>query len=496
MATTNGSSTGVKEQVREDRSQRHQDARIEHVRKRAKHDRLITEFQPDAVEIEHRKVPGGARWTLYVVAALIVAFIAWSYWAQVDQIVVGQGQLITTENTVVVQSFSSAQIKSLKVKFGDRVKAGQVVATLDPTFSDADLSQLNARKNASMALRSRLKAELDGQQAFSLQGHERDRDWLTQAVLFDERKQEMAAEKRKSEAEETKIDLELKKTEIDIEFRARAIPSLRKYYDAQAKLWRDKRTAITDFESAKINYLNAQKDLAFAKNQIEVLEADKMVIQKQRDAFVANRRSIVADEFSKASQELTGVEQEINKAIWMDDQLELRVPTDSGHDEFVVFEVAERSVGSVLQKGEAVFKLIPIDVPLEAEIEISGRDVAKLRTLTSAPSDGEFPNGSKVTVKLGAFDYQDHGTLTGFVRTVSEGVYESPDQQGAARAQAANFKARIKIMEPAMLENVPSDFRLMPGMSATAEIKVGRRRVIHYFLYPLLRYLDEGFREP
>ena len=179
----------------------------------------------------------------------------------------------------------------------------------------------------------------------------------------------------------------------------------------------------------------------------------------------------------------------------MDELLELRVPSDSGHNEFVVFEVAERSVGSVLQKGEALFKLIPVDVPLEAEIEISGKDVAKIRVLANDPGDGEMPNGSKVTLKLGAFDYQDHGTLSGYVRTVSEGVYETNDQNNPG-AKSANFKARIKIMGPATLENVPSDFRLMPGMSTTAEIKVGRRRVIHYFLYPLLRYLDEGFREP
>ena len=494
MATTNGSSTGVEERVREDRSQRHQDARIEHVRNRANHDRLITEFQPDAVEIEHRKVPGGARWTLYVVAALIVAFVAWSYWAQVDQIVVGQGQLITTENNVVVQSFTSARINSLKVKFGDRVKAGQVVATLDPTFSEADLNQLNARRNAAMALRSRLQAELDGEQVFSLAGHESDRVWLTQSVLFNQRNLELFAEQRKSEAEESKIDLELITARDDIVFREKALPSLRRFYDAQLSLWKDRKTSITEFESAKINYLNGEKDLEFAKNQIAVLGADRKVLQRQRDAFMANRRSRIADQFAEASQELTGVEQEINKAMWMDKQLELRVPSDSGHDEFVVFEVAEKSVGSVLQEGEAVFKLIPIDVPLEAEIEVSGRDVAKLRTLTEAPADGKYAKGSKVTLKLGAFDYQDHGTLNGFVRTVSEGVFEPQDQ--GARGQAANFKARIKIIEPAMLENVPPDFRLMPGMSATAEIKVGQRRVIHYFLYPLLRYLDEGFREP
>ena len=128
MATTNG--RDVKEQVQAERLRRRKDARIEHVRKRAKHERTITEFQPDAVEIEERSVPGGARWTLYTVIALMVVFVLWSCWAEVDEIVKGQGKLITTESTVVVQSFPSAPIHSIDVRFGQRVKAGQVVATL------------------------------------------------------------------------------------------------------------------------------------------------------------------------------------------------------------------------------------------------------------------------------------------------------------------------------------------------------------------------------
>ena len=361
MATTNGSS--VKEPVREDRSQRHRDARVEHVRQRANHDRLITEFQPDAVEIEHRKVPGGARWTLYTVAGLIVAFVAWSYWAQVDQIVVGQGKLITTENTVVVQSFSAAQINRLHVRFGDRVKAGQLVATLDPTFTKADVNQLKARRNSAQAILTRLSAELEGNE-FSLTGHEGDREWQTQAILFRERQQEMRAQLGKFDAELAKLDVQIENTDIDIKFRNDTIPSLKQYYEAQRGLRRDKRTSITDFESAKINYLNGLKDLAFAENSVKELSADRTVKEKEREAFIANMRSTISDEYSTSSQELMGVEQEMNKAMRMDELLELRVPSDSGHNEFVVFEVAERSVGSVLQKGEALFKLIPVDVPV------------------------------------------------------------------------------------------------------------------------------------
>ena len=489
MATTDGQS--VKERVQEERTRRRQDARIEQVRKRAKHERTITEFQPDAVEIEHRKVPGGARWTLYVVVAFICTFVLWSYWAKVDKIVVGNGKLITTENAVVVQSFSAAPIHSLHARFGDRVKAGQLVATLDPTFSDADLIQLNGRKNAAMATLARLKAELDGEE-FSVAGHEGDREWETQALLYRERKREFLSELEKFDAELTKLNVQIENTKNEITFQETRVPIFKNIFEKQSELKRKGNASVVDFESARLNFKNAEKELATARNLIKELEADLLFKNKESASFVAGSRSTTADEYSKSNQELGAVEQEINKANRMNELLNLTVPTDSGHDEFVVFEVAERSVGSILKEGEPLFKLIPIDVPLEAEVEIAGRDVAELRALSGIPKDGKWPNGSKVTIKLGAFDYQDHGTLSGYVRAVSEGVFEKADQQGAS---SANFKARIKLIEPVKLEKVPEDMRLMPGMSATAEIKVGNRRVIDYFLYPILRYLDEGFRE-
>ncbi len=490
MATTDGQS--VKERVREERHRRRTEARLEQVRKRAKHDHTIVEFQPDAVEIEHRKVPGGARWTLYTVAAFIAAFILWSYWAQVDQIVVAQGKLITTENAVVVQSFSTQTIHSIDVKFGDRVKAGQLVATLDPTFSDADLSQLQAQKNAHLAKIARLNAELAGE-GFSTTAHSDDLEWETQAMLYKERQLEMNAALKKFDAEIAKLASDVEMAKKTISTKKETVSAHRGLYDKEIELRNKGSRSERQFLSAKLGYLQAKDDLDATAKSVADFAADKLIKETEKAAMIANRRSEIATELDQANQELQTVVQEINKAMRMDELNELRVPADSGHDEFVVFQVADLSVGSILQKGEPLFKLIPVDVPLEAEVEISGRDVAKVRTVEGDADNGKMPNGSLVTIKLSAFDYQDHGTLKGHVRTISEGVFEEKNQQAQA---SAKFKARIRLTEPAMLENVPQDFRLMPGMTTTAEIKVGRRRVIQYFLYPILRYLDEGFREP
>ena len=493
MATTNG--RDVKEQVQAERLRRRKDARIEHVRKRAKHERTITEFQPDAVEIEERSVPGGARWTLYTVIALMVAFVLWSCWAEVDEIVKGQGKLITTESTVVVQSFQSAPIHSIDVRFGQRVKAGQVVATLDNTFSKADQSQLNAQMNSVSATIGRLTAELEGTE-FSITGHENDRDWKTQSTLFRERKSSFRAELEKFGADIEKLKVRMQNTQSDILFAEQEVGKYKEVEATRKRLAARDSMSPVQVMSAELQRLTSQKTLLNSRNALREWTADLKAKGKERNSFVANQRAQIADELLKANQELSTIEQEINKANRMGELLELKVPTDSGHDEFVVFEVAELSVGSILQQGQPLFKLIPVDVPLEAEVEVAGRDVAKVRVLDELPADGKMPSGTRVTLKLTAFDYQDHGTLSGYVRTVSEGVFEKQGQPGAGGGPPATFKARVRLIEPTMLENVPSDFRLMPGMSTTAEIKVGKRRVIQYFLYPLLRYLDEGFREP
>ena len=110
MVSTNGPSvetppeTTKKETVKEIRHRCRKEARIESHRSRSNNDALLNEFQSDAVEIEKRSVPGGARWTLYTVVGLLTAFIIWANWAQVDRIVTANGKLITTESAVVIDT--------------------------------------------------------------------------------------------------------------------------------------------------------------------------------------------------------------------------------------------------------------------------------------------------------------------------------------------------------------------------------------------------------
>ena len=145
----------------------------------------------------------------------------------------------------------------------------------------------------------------------------------------------------------------------------------------------------------------------------------------------------------------------------------------------MVLDVATRSVGSIVREAEPLVTLVPLDVPQDIEIEIEPKDVGSIRP------------GDPVRIKVEALPFQRHGTIDGEVRMISSDAFQK-NVGGQARPV---FRGRVRIVNVS-LRDVPPDFRLIPGMTVQAEIRVGERRVISYFLYPVLRVFDEGLREP
>jgi HlyD family secretion protein len=481
--------------VKQQRERRRAEARHETIRKRELNSKLLVEFQPDAVEIEKRSVPGGARWTLYAVVALLICSVCWAWWAEVDRIVTAQGKLITTMAPVVIQTVSTAPIRTMNAQFGDRVTAGEVLATLDPTFSEADLASLKSKRLSLQSIIARLRAEKD-QTDFIVPDDHPEASWLLQKQVFLERANQFRSKLDEYDSEINKVIVKQENNVLSIEHLKDAYAGHRKYEASIIRLAKKGSKSEEEVLSRRLQTGQAEMRYLAARNQSRELERESDSIRAQRDAYVAQWRSELVTQLAQATEEHVQIEEDLSKAVRSNELVELRVPQDMPFKEFVVFEVADRSVGSVLKPGEALFRLVPVDVPLEAEVEIEGRDISKINQANAEDIEsGNLPDGSTVRVKLGSFPYQKHGTIDGAVRAISEGSFE---KQGAAGRPtgATMYKARIQLMNPEGLNEVPDNFRLMPGMTTTAEIKVGRRRVIDYFLYPLLRYADESIREP
>jgi HlyD family secretion protein len=493
MVSTNGPRV-AEESVPEKRERRRREHRLERHRQTSNHDRLINEFQPDAVELERRTMPAAAWMTLYTVAALIVATIVWASWAEVDRIVTAQGKLVSVDAPILIDSKLATPIASLNAKFGDRVQAGMVIATMDPTFSDADVAQLEVRKASLDAVIARLRAEREDL-SFDIAGHEGDRDWTMQLQLYQDRKREFEAQIKKYDAQLAALDVQLDNSRRETE---NNFDTYEQYseYTKEIKLLRAK-GSVSKLQVLQwdLQTKQAKQDVLSGSSRGKELLKSMESTAAERNAFRASKKTEIVTELVKATDELKSIEQDTIKANRQNQFVELRVPDDLAYDEFVVLEVTENSVGTVMQPGDPLYKLIPVGVDIEVEVEIEGKDIARLVSATEQEREsGELPPGSDVRVKLSSFPYQKHGALDGAIRTISEGSFEKK-LPGGVESGVTMYKARIALEKPYTLEEVGKDFRLMPGMTATAEIKVGHRKVIEYFLYPLIRS-TEALREP
>ena len=492
MVSTNG--TVVKESVKDLRQQKRRQARLDAKQSRVRRkDKVLVEFQPDAVEIETRSIPGGARWTLYTVIALICASVAWSCWAEVDQIIVAQGKIITTVPPILIDTKLATPIRTIEVEFGDRVVAGQQLATLDSTFSEADVEQLESQRQQLVALKERLTA-VQERREFTTVGHEDNADWLMQYQVFLEKKNEHDAKIREFTAEGSKLKVQQSNNVGEIKFLEETYREYRAYEDIIIDLKKRGSKSEQDVLSRRLQSTDALNNVRKANNRKLELVEELASLKTRKDAYLAGTRAEVVTQLVEASDKLAGVEQELKKAYQSNSYVSVCVPDSLPYKEFVVSDVADNSVGSVIEPGKPLFRLIPVGVKFEAEIDIAGKDIAKIKEGTMEEHEsGELPQGSDVRVKLASFSFQKHGTLDGIVRTISESSYE---KESPGAVPATMYKARVRLLEPIKLDNVKDDFRLMPGMSMTAEIKVGKRKVIQYFLYPLIRYMDTSIREP
>ena len=122
-------------------------------------DQAINDFQGETAEITGRPDPFGARAVVWTLAAMVTAFIVLASVMTLDRVVTVQGRLVSQAPTILMQPLEIAIIRSLNVRAGETVRRGQLLATLDPTFSSADVAQLERQVGKFTAEIARLEAE-------------------------------------------------------------------------------------------------------------------------------------------------------------------------------------------------------------------------------------------------------------------------------------------------------------------------------------------------
>lgn len=432
-----------------------------------------------AAEIERRPPPVVSRLTLYLLVLLIVIAATWASFAKVDRVVTAHGALEPATPNMSVQPLDTSVVHAINVEPGQVVKKGAPLVTLDATFTNADVAQ-NRVRVASLALQmARIEAELNGSPMAVPDGSPVN-ELEIQRQILDKGRVEYEAKLQSYEDKVKDLQAQLATNAVNRESLARQLTTLREIENMREQLYRAQ-------HGSRLNLLTARNSRLETERNLDIAAKRAIELRHQIDGAIASRDSYTAEWRKSLTKELIDVKRQhdslYEKLVVAERRqalVVLRAPADA-----VILDVAPKAVGSVARAAESLVTMVPLDTPLRASVDVRTQDIGFIRI------------GDKAVLKLDAFPFQKHGTITGTVTTISDDAFTNRNGGGTGGNAKAEPYYRVKIdFPPPKLRAVPKDFHLLPGMVVSAEIKIGTRTVMSYLTYPLIRSLDEAMREP
>ena len=429
-------------------------------------------FQPAAQALLAEPMPVRYRLTLYLLLALVLAALAFACIAKVDRVVVAPGKMVSARRNVAVAPMETGVVREVFVSPGQSVSKGDALASLDPTFAEAGLAGQQGAWAALAAKVWRLRCETSGQCAAPKDVPAAELALEREHLLA--RRQERAARTEALDRSVRELSAKVATNAAEAAQSSKQIGLARDLERMYGDIARQGAGSRLELMKAQSGRIEAEGKVAKLKNEAVELKESLARAEAEKRDFLGNGNADAARELAQASRELAAAGEEKRKAARLSELVVLRAPEDG-----VVLDVPAQSAGSVARQGEPLVTLVPRGEDLVVEAEVAAQDIGLVRP------------GDPVRLKFEAFPYQRHGTATGRLLTVSPDAFDKQSPEG----QRVFYRVRVAVTE-AKLAAVPQDFRLFPGMTLSAEIKVGQRRVITYLLYPLMRVFDEGLREP
>lgn len=434
---------------------------------------------------------------LFFVAILVASF------SFVDVYAVASGRIQPTGRSKTIQSLYTGTVRTIYVRNGSWVRAGQPLVELDPTDAQAER---DATANHVMAL----SAEITRRQVV-LQTVRAGGSVSLPQVVFP------AATDAAIEARERAVmiaDLEhvsdsLRLTDAKIGENLAQQDSLRKEINTNEELLSTLRERVEmrsnlqrDGWETKANLLDAtetlrreQADQVSKQGQLTQAVAALQTLQKQKAQTLSEFISDYTKDLEKAEADRDTASQDLIKAKSKYQHTRLDAPTDG-----TVQQLTVTTIGQVLNAGEQIMAVVPNGAHLELEALVQNQDI------------GFVAVGQKAVVKIDSFPFTRYGTMSGTVVRVSrdsvlnsEASLEGDTQHKSISASGSNAAAvpnTQQLVYPVTIQldssTMPIDGKatpLTPGMSATVEIRTASRRVIEYLLSPFIKVQSEAIHE-
>ncbi|WP_315080390.1 HlyD family efflux transporter periplasmic adaptor subunit [Acinetobacter guillouiae] len=360
---------------------------------------------------------------------LIVVFLIWAYNSTLEEVTRGQGSIISSSREQIIQSLDPGIIMEMRVKEGDVVEKNQILLKLDDTRSSAILRESEAKVENLTAIAARLKAETTE----------------TKPIF----PQEISSELKQREYQAYTVR---RQSMVD------AIEALK-----ASKSFLDHEISITQ--------PLAQQGLV---SNVEVLRMQRQ--SADLGAQILDRKNRY---LTDANNELVKTEAELAQAR---ENMAMRAdPVDRSFIQAplrgIVKNIKINTVGGVVNAGQDILEIVPLDDKLLVEAYIRPQDVAFLRP------------GLPAVVKISAYDYSIYGGLEGVVTLISPDTLSNDKRNSELKLNQNEVYYRILVKTDAnsLVDKQGKKLPIIPGMVTTVDVKTGEKTVFQYLIKPITR---------
>lgn len=435
------------------------------------------QFLPAALSLQETPIHPSPRIAMWLIVAFAVIALAWSIFGRVEVVAVAQGKIIPNNRTKVVQPLETSVVQGLHVREGQEVRRGDLLIELDPTAAQADTKRLQTELRDARYAQRRASALLGALASDSAV------PTLTPVDEVQDARRE-AVEQHMMEGELTEFRSKLDQLDAGIASReaeraaiwenvmklAQTVPIIQQRSDDYRRLLEKNYVSRHDYLQLQQQRIEMERDLSAQKARMEEIDAVLKESRERRKAMIAEMRRVQLEKQYEAEQKTAALEQELLKAQQRGRLTRLEAPVDG-----VVQQLSAHTVGGVVKEAEPIMVIVPREDVLEVEALVLNKDIGFLQP------------GQDVTLKVETFSFVKYGTLPGELLHISNDAIQD-EKLGLV------YAARILLKETSILVG-SNRVNLTPGMAVTAEVKTSDRRLIEFFLSPLMRYQDESLRE-
>lgn len=414
------------------------------------------EFHPLKVEIEERPLNPFGRFLMWIFFIIIIFSCFYLYFGKIDIVVSSRGTVIPIGEIKTLQPIEKGVISGIFVKEGDFVKKGDLLLQIDPSIIEINLEEKENRLNLLFNQKNRLISLVEFT-AFHCDCEEdkvyyvQNKNYLDSIFSYEKQLEQ--------------IKLQLNQSNIELQDYNNL------YINSFQRL--EKLKSVIDIV-AKKDVFELEKETNSLKNKISIQKLKyKELDEKYKEVynsliiFKNDFKDKKLEEYIEKEKEYKTLKAEIDNVKIQNQKQSIISPVNGK-----ISKIFIHTIGGVVSPAEELINIVPSETELIVKSEVLNQDI------------GFIKNGLDVKIKTDTFNFQKYGFFEGNVINVSP--FSTEDEK-----KGSYYEIKIKPSNKFIVVDGVERY-LEPGMSVTSEIKVGKRRIIEFFIYPLIQNWNEG----